>query len=151
MKKSLIILALMFSCFIATYAQNNESEVATHEFCVLMKDKYDYDVATIQDFNINKGNSVHFLKTFYSGYNYAIVAFPLEKGVIDMDLYLYDNDGYKLAESASEDNIEMIEYTPFTSRDMKITLKNYNSISATYSYDFKIIVFYRDNSVVDLH
>ena len=138
MKK--VFLVLFFGVFIFTgiSAQENNLE---QEITVMMEE-YGYELSTSQYAYVSEGNTAYHYKTFYEGNDYMIVGFPEDDAIYDIDLYLYDGDGTKLAESASEDNFELIEYTPYTSREMKVVIKNYDSENDYDEFKVKFMIFW---------
>lgn len=137
--KKILTTALILITSVLSFSQTNY----TAEIRKIMKDG-GYTESTTQYAYISEGNTAYHWKTFYSGNDYAIVGFPDDDNCYDIDLYLYDEDGSTLlSKSATDDNIEVIEYTPYTSRKMKVVIKNYDSKNSTTEYKVKFMVFYK--------
>ncbi|MBN2893578.1 MAG: hypothetical protein JXL97_17025 [Bacteroidales bacterium] len=136
--KKLTLLLLGFCIFTGIYAQNTNLE---QEIKVIME-SYGYELSTSQYAYISEGNTAYHYKTFYEGNDYAIIGFPEDNGVNDIDLYLYDGDGTLLAEGSSEDNYEILEYTPYSTREMKIVIENYDSDYSSTEYKVKFMIFW---------
>ncbi len=92
---------------------------------------------------LSEGEQTYKWRTFYEDSKYAILAFSTESGVKDLDIYLYDNDGTLLAEGTSSDDWESITYNPYSTRRMKMVVKNYDSYSSSREYKVYYMVFYK--------
>lgn len=136
MKKLLLSLFIVALATVA-FSQNTEREVQElmeNEGYTLSISKYAY---------LSEGETYSNWKTFYSGNDYVIVCFPEDDGVNDADLYLYDDDGSLYDKATTDDNVEVIEFSCYTTREMKIVIKNYDSYSSYSSYEIKFMVFYK--------
>ncbi len=137
MKKLLLSLFVIAIAVTSSFAQNTEREVQR-----LMEDE-GYTLSISKYAYLSEGEVYSYWKTFYSGNDYVIVAFPEDDGVYDADLYLYDDDGSEYDKATTDDNVEVIEFSCYTTRDMKILIKNYDSYSSSSSYEIKFMVFYK--------
>ena len=135
-----VIIILSFFLFSATYVF---SQVNTERELVQKMKAEGYSVSTIQYADLYAGSSARYWKTFYSGSKYIIVAFPEESGVNDIDVYLYDDDGSLLTQDTDASPFAVLEYAPYTTRNMKVVIKNYGSNSQSYDYRCKFIIFYK--------
>ncbi|WP_044173617.1 hypothetical protein [Flectobacillus major] len=142
--KNITMLTLAFFAMLlsakASLAQNTNME---RELVAIMA-QGGYAVSETLYADVKEGSSTFRWKTFYSQVNYMIVAFAEEDGVNDIDLYLYDGDNYLLSKSTSSNNYELLKYTPYSTRQLKVQVKNYDSYSSSYTYRLKFIIFYRN-------
>ncbi len=137
--KKLFLIFIFFISFISMFSQTN----VTAEVRKIME-KGGYTESTTQYAYISKGNIAYHWKTFYKGNNYAIIGFPEDADCYDIDLFLYDEDGRTLlAKSATDENVEIIEYKPYTTRKMKVVIKNYDSKNPSSEYKVKFMIFYK--------
>ncbi len=139
--KKIFLLFLSLFAFTGFYAQNTNME---QEIKVLMSE-YGYELSTSQYAYISEGNTAYHYKTFYEGNDYVIVGFPEDDNIYDIDLYLYDGDGTLLAEGSSEEDFEIIEYTPYSSREMKVVIKNYESSNSYEEFKVKFMIFWAES------
>lgn len=102
-----------------------------------------YTWLTTQFATISQGNTAYHYRTMYAYNNYAIVAYPAESGVTDMDIYIYDTDGSLLTKDSEVDKIAVAEYTPYSTREMKIVIKNYAAYCTSCEYRCEFMVFYK--------
>ncbi len=137
MKKIILIFsALMFSYQVFSQA-NVQQEIKAY-----MKDKGWNHGDTYYAY-LSEGEQTYKWRTFYEDCEYAIFAFSTENGVKDIDIYLYDNDGTLLTKSASSDEWESITYNPYSTRRMKMVVKNYDSYSSSREYKVYYMVFFK--------
>lgn len=136
MKKLLLSLFIVGLATVA-FSQSVESEVQQ-----IMEDE-GYTLSISKYAYLSEGETYSHWKTFYEGNDYIIVCFPEDDGVDDADLYLYDDDGSLYDKATTDDNVEVIEFTCYTTREMKIMIKNYDSYSSYSSYEIKFMVFYK--------
>lgn len=138
MKKIILALGLLFLVLSNGIAQSSlEKEVQK------LFESNGYTLSTSQFANISEGTTAYNFKTFYAGNDYVIVAFPDEDGVSDVDLFLYDDDGSLYDKSETSDNTEVIKFSPLTTREMKIVIKNYDSDDSYNEYRCMFMVFYK--------
>lgn len=95
------------------------------------------------DIYLSEGETYSFRKTFYEDNSYLIVAFSDEYGVDDIDIFLYDEDGTLLEKDTSTDDIAVVDYSPWVSREMRVVVKNYDSSSTSKNYKCKLIIAYQ--------
>ncbi|MEZ5196909.1 MAG: hypothetical protein R2764_11025 [Bacteroidales bacterium] len=119
MKKS--ILSIVFILLIATlFAQKSEE----NDLKVLMQD-LGYSWSETKSTRLIEGESEYFWRTFYSGNEYAILAFSENRGMYDLDLYLYSEEGSLIDNSLSREGFEIIEFVPEEVNLIKIVIKNF--------------------------
>lgn len=133
---------LLLSLFIVALATVSFSQNTEREIQNLMENE-GYSLSISKYAYLSEGETYSYWKTFYSGNDYVIVCFPEDDGVNDADLYLYDDDGSLYDDATTDDNVEVIEFSCYTTRDMKIVMKNYDSYSSYSSYEIKFMVFYQ--------
>ena len=103
-----------------------------------------YTESTSQYAYISEGKTAYHWKTFYEGNDYAIVGFSEDDDCYDVDLYLYDTDGSSvIKKSATDESIELIEFSPHSTEELKVVIKNYDSYSSSREYKVKFIIFYK--------
>jgi len=102
-----------------------------------------YTWLTTQYAYLSQGNTAYNYRTLYAYNNYVVVAYATETGVTDMDVYLYDNDGSMLAKDTETDKVAVLEYKPYSTREMKIVMKNYNAYCSTCEYKCEFMLFYK--------
>lgn len=137
MKKTIITLAVLLSTITAAISQNTGREIKAY----LRQEGF--SISTEQYANLSEGETARYFKNFYSGTDYAIIAYSEESGVQDIDVYLYDDDGSLIVKDTDTKDIAIITYSPYVTRQMKVVIKNYNSTSSYHEYDCKFIIAYK--------
>jgi len=138
--KKITILGIFFIILSATSlsAQNIGAEIRAY-----LK-KEGYSISTEQYAYLSEGEMAGHTKTFYSGTEYAIIAYTEDYGVKDIDVYLYDDDGSVLVKDIETERFAIIEYKPYISREMRAVIKNYESESSIKEYKCKFIIAYKN-------
>jgi hypothetical protein len=102
-----------------------------------------YSLASDDFFTIKKGDIKFKPRTLYSGNEYIIIAIPAESGLKDVDIYLKDSYDNTITRDSDNDAAAMITYSPSYNRDTRIEVKNHDSRASAYSYDCRLLVFYK--------
>lgn len=102
-----------------------------------------YTLASDDFFTIQKGDTKFKPRTLLSGNEYIIIAIPAESGLKDVDIYLKDSYDNTITKDSDNDAAAMISYSPAYNRDTKIEVKNHDSRASGYSYDCRLLVFYK--------
>ena len=137
MKKIFIAIAFIIS-ITSLFAQKRDEK----DLKALMKD-LGYSWSETESKRLREGESVYYWRTFYSGNEYAIVAFTEDKRVYDIDLLLYDKEGSLIDKSISGKNFEKIEFYPTEAVQVKIVLSNYQCSDELIEYKCKFMIFYK--------
>lgn len=137
MKKIVLTLSLILS-FACLFAQKAEEK----ELKNLMKD-LGYSWSETKTVALTEGEGAYYWRTFYTGNEYAILAFSEKSEVLDIDIYLYDENGDLIDNSESSEDFEIIEYDPSGSGQVKVVIKNYDSTTASTEFKCKFMVFYK--------
>lgn len=137
MKKIFISFAFLL-LVVSSFAQRSDEK----ELKSLMKD-LGYSWIETKFATLDEGESAYYWRTFYSGNDYAIIAFSEKSEVKDIDIYLYDEEGALAGQSESSEDFEIIEHTPADSKQMKVVIKNYDCEPASDRYKCKFMVFYK--------
>ncbi len=135
--KPIIFITFFFTSIASLHAQHVGSELRAY----LRKEGY--SISTEQYAYLSKGEKAGHTKTFYDGTQYAIVAYSENSDVKDVDIYLYDEDGSLLVKDTDSDTFAIISYTPYTTREMRAVIKNYDSYSSTKEYKCEFIIAYK--------
>ncbi len=138
MKK--IFLTTIF-CMAAFVSINAQTSIRTEMRAYLEQNGYTISKEIYAD--LKEGGSAYHWKTFYSGTSYVIIAYSEDYGVQDIDIYLYDNDGKSLLVRDTErDLFAIVTYEPYVTREMKVVIKNFDSVSSYRKYNCKFIIAY---------
>lgn len=135
--KKLFITLLVVAIATVSFSQSLEDDV------IDMMEAEGYSLSISEYANLSEGETYYHWKTFYEGNDYVVVCFPEDDGLYDADLYLYDDAGSLYDDASTDDNVEVIEFSCYYTRDMKIVVKNYESYSSYSSYKVRFMVFYR--------
>lgn len=93
--------------------------------------------------DLQEGGTTYKWKTYTEGNDYIIVAVSDDDDVLDLDLYLY-NSNLDLYDSDDErDDIAIIHYSPYYTKQMKVVVKNSSSYNAGYAHRCKFIIAYK--------
>ncbi len=128
--------------FIAGITSLNAQKIGAELKAYLRKEGY--SISTEQYAYLSKGGKAGHTKKFYDGTDYAIIAYSEESGVKDIDIYLYDEDGSLLVKDTDSKKIAIVTYSPYTTREMRAVIKNYDCSSSTKKYDCKFIIAYKN-------
>lgn len=137
MKK--IFISIVFILSVATlFAQKLEE----NDLKALMTD-LGYSWSETKATKLILGESEYFWRTFYSGNEYAILAFSENSGVYDLDLYLYNEVGSLIDRSSSKEGFEIVEFLQKDVEQTKIVIRNYECSPEQIEYKCKFMIFYK--------
>lgn len=138
MKKKLPLLAL-FVLFAATaFAQSQRYQDGVQK----LKDM-GYTIADEMKVNISEGMTGYSHRHFYGSLKYAIFAVSEDKDVIDLDIYVYDENGEVYEKDTDESDIAVITFKTGYDMDGKIVVKNYKSNDPDYKSLCRYVVAYK--------
>lgn len=143
--KQIIIIIAAFLLSIGNISAQTSPELTLGEEVTVMMEDLGYELSTSQFAYISEGMRAYHYKTFYEGNDYAIIGFPEMDNVYDIDLYLYDESGELLMESSSEDGVEILEFTSYSSEEYKVVIENYDSDIEDNKYKVKFMIFWMTN------
>lgn len=144
MKKifKLLSIAIIFSLIIAgsnqSFGQYSESVVTSNMGSMgwkLSNNRYAF---------LKEGVSTDWWSaTFYSGTEYAVVAFSNDEDVEDMDVEVQYPGGGTYAKDKDTDDFAMVTFSPAVDRTLKIRMTNYASDTPDFASECHYLVFYR--------
>lgn len=131
---SIVLIVIVASLF-AQKSEENDLKILMQEL--------GYSWSETKSTKLIEGESDYFWRTLYGGNEYAILAFSENKGVFDLDLYIYNDEGFLLDNSLSEQGFEIVEFTPTEVMQTKIVIKNYECSPEQIVYKCKFMIFYK--------
>ena len=138
----------------ATFAQSSSYRTASntttdfgnqlsYAYVKSMMAQQGYSLASDDYFTITEGDIKFKNRTLYSGNEYVFIVLPLEGGVNDLDLSLYDGYGNLIKQDNDNQSVAMFSYDAWSQRNVQLKVKNYDSNSSTYPYDCRLLVYYK--------
>lgn len=83
-------------------------------------------------------------RRFYQGTTYTIVGSSDDKGVSDVDLFIYDTDGVTiLRRDVDRLNVAVVSFVPNYTVTLKVVIKNYRSGSPDFASTLRFVVAYQ--------
>lgn len=138
--KKLFVITIFFAFVGSAFAQSYYEK----DNLIRLMDAAGYDVSSDEyETYLAKDDYDSFWKTFYSGNDYIIVAFPEEEGVYDLDIYLIDEYGNEIDKGTTENLMEILTYSGTSDQRLKVKIKNYDSYSSSSRYKVHILVFWK--------
>lgn len=135
--KKVLLTIIFLSASYAIYAQNVTAELKAY------LRQNGWNVATEQYAYLSEGESASYSKIFYAGTEYTIIAYSEESGVMDIDVFLYDEDGSLLEEDSDNADVATVGYAPYVSREMSVVFMNYDSVNSIKEYNCKLMIAYK--------
>ena len=130
-----IVMVLIAS---TVFAQKTEEK----EIKSLMKD-LGYSWSETRSVKLMEGQSEYYWRSFFSGNEYAVLAFSEDDNVHDIDIYLYNEEGSLIYQSKASENFDIIEFSPDMAGQVKVVIKNYDSLMTDEEYKCKFMMFYK--------
>lgn len=144
LKMKLLTLKIVLAGFLLVIISKSNGQTNVRNEIKALYESQGYTLSDDDFFTISEvNNNLYKYRNFYSGTEYIIVVYPEESGINDLDLYLYDSDGSLLSKDSDSQPVAIVEYEPYTSRQMKVVVKLYDAYSSTYNYDVRLLIFYR--------
>ena len=137
MKKIYLSIFFVFSISLLFTQKSEEKDLKA-----LMKE-LGYSWSETKSVKLREGESAYFWRTFYSGNDYAILAFSENSNVYDLDLHIYDKEGSLIDKSITDAGFEMIEFTQSDTKQVKIVINNYKCSPDQVVYKCKFMIFYK--------
>ena len=153
-KIAFIALIATILCATASFAQSSSYRTASntttdfgnqlsYAYVKSMMSQEGYTLASDDYFTITEGAIKFKNRTLYSGNEYVFIVLPLEGGVNDLDLSLYDAYGNLIKQDNDSQSVAMFSYDSWSQRNVQIKVKNYDSNSNSYPYDCRLLVYYK--------
>lgn len=137
MKKIIMILALLcasISIFSQSSAYLESKQIVLNN---------GYTIVDEKEADISQGNYLFNYRTFIKGNDYVIVAASDDYDVLDVDIYLYYMDGDVRNKDNDDSRIAVINFSPSTTIDLKISVYNYLSKTPTYLSKCRYFIAYK--------
>ena len=126
-----------------TTSTSNYGNQLSYAYVKSMMSQEGYTLASDDYFTITEGAIKFKNRTLYSGNEYVFIVLPLEGGVNDLDLSLYDAYGNLIKQDNDSQSVAMFSYDSWSQRNVQIKVKNYDSNSNSYPYDCRLLVYYK--------
>lgn len=134
MKRILFLIAICAS-LLSAYAQSPR----TLEMRAKIRDA-GYSIYEEKTYNLKKGATASYTRTFYSSTQYAIVAISEDTDVSDIDIMLYETSGDLYKQDTEADATPIVDFAPSVTRSMKVVVKNYNTSTPNYASPVRLII-----------
>lgn len=139
MKKKLFLLAALIAIFgLQSFAQSDRYKDGVKKLKEL-----GYTIADEMKVNISEGMTGYSYRKFYGSLTYAVFAISEDKDVVDLDVYVYDEDGEVVEKDADESDIAVVTFKTGTDTNGKIVIKNYKSKDPKYESLCRYVVAYK--------
>ena len=102
-----------------------------------------YSISTDRYADLKQGQTTSYTRTFYEGTEYLIFGLSDDNDVLDVDIYLYRMDGTEYDKDTDSESVAVVEFYPSFTREMKVTVKNYSSLTPNYASRCRIIIAYK--------
>jgi len=130
MKKLFLFAILLVAGFVTNNASAQSLE--TELRALLRSEGYTIEHEEVMILEEDGSESIDF--RVEGGYEYIFIVYTEDVEVNDLDIYLRDDDGSLLAEDEDVDRAAVVEYSPYVSRYMTVTVKNYDSIPSDFGF-----------------
>lgn len=138
-KQISVIVAAMVTLASTANAQTSEWAVKSY-----MEDLGWEHTGQTREAYLTEGQSTSaWFRTYYSGVEYAAVAFSEEAGVFDLDVQTVYYSGREHLADTDESSLAMITFSPYSTTTLGIKMTNYSSSGAWTPYKCKFMLFYR--------
>jgi hypothetical protein len=137
MKRILLVLALVLSSMTIFSQSQKYNDLKT------LYRGYGYSIGTEQVVTLTQGQLGYTYVNFHAGYVYSIVAMSDDSDVLDVDVFTYYPSGYLFMKDSDSSNLAIVSFECSGSSQLKIVVKNYSSLTPTYSYTFRYFVAYK--------
>ena len=141
MKTKLLLLIALITFFgLQSFAQSDRYKEGVKKLKEL-----GYTIADEMKVNISEGMTGYSYRKFYGSLKYAVFAISEDKDVIDLDVYVYNEDGEVVEKDADESDIAVVSFKTGYDTDGKIVIKNYKSKDPDYKSLCRYVVAYKGN------
>lgn len=94
--------------------------------------------------NLREGSSSSWwYRTFSSEREYRVVAFSDDEDVLDVDLEIQYADGTPYKNDEDDEDLAVVYMSPYITRQYRIRIKNYESLTPNFASKCYFMVFYR--------
>lgn len=138
MKKIIALLVLLVAATSTSYTQGKGKYYRVLGY---IEDK-GYTVSKNEYADLKKDEYANLTKEYYKGNSYLLVAFSDNDGV-DMDLYLYDDDGSLHSKDTDSDDMAVITFEPLRTRELRAKYKCTGASSSYTSYKCRLVIAYK--------
>ncbi len=104
---------------------------------------YGYSIGAEEMVTLSEGQLGYTNLKFRAGYVYSIVAMSDDCDVVDVDIFTYYPNGDLFMKDSDTSNLAIVSFECTGTNQLKIMIKNYNSLTPTYSSTFRYFVAYK--------
>ena len=140
--KRLICLTITSFLFFANMQAQLVRSAAYSEIIAILKSN-GWSISEERYGDARQSNTIASNKMFYASTQYLIYAFSEDDDVRDVDISLFESDGNLYASDASSSPTASLKFTTYVTREMKVVVKNYRSLSPGYASRLKFVIAYR--------